>query len=223
MNLKSAAKVGIIAISLIPFLAGTSPAADDWYMGLNAGPQWRAKASDSAGTTDFDAGWAVNVSVGREIGSFRVEGEGSYLVNTLGSTDPAGPAIGKEDSFGNVDIHAVVLNLFYDLKDLSAPVVPYFGVGAGGHKVSINGLTTESLRTLPAEYGGPVVVYAESNWAFAYQLTAGFSYGLTDKADLSLGYRYLAGDDLDINLGDGSTIHPDVEVHAVRLGVHIAL
>jgi opacity protein-like surface antigen len=193
----------------------------NWYIGISAGPQWRDSAKDEAGETTFETGFAVNGFIGHRFNNFSVEGEIFYMVNDNDTTDPAGPAIGKEDSSGDVDFNGFFANVYYNFTIKNSKFKPYLGGGLGSHKVSINGLTTDSLRNLPPEYGGPVVVYAESNWAFAYQLRVGSSYVLSPKTEVLLGYRYLNGSELEFNLSDGSSIHPDVGVHSIEAGFRV--
>jgi opacity protein-like surface antigen len=193
----------------------------NWYIGISAGPQWRADAKDEKGETTFETGYAVNGFIGHRFNNFRVEGEVFYMVNNNDTTDPAGPQIGEEDSSGDVDFYGFFANVYYDFPIKNTKFKPYLGGGLGGHKVSINGLTTATLRNLPPEFGGPVVVYADSDWAFAYQLRVGSSYVLSQKTEVFLGYRYLNGSKLEFNLSDGSSIHPDVEVHSLEAGFRV--
>jgi opacity protein-like surface antigen len=192
-----------------------------FYLNLSTGPQWRAEASDSAGSTTFKTGFAVNGSLGYRMQAHRLEAEYSYLNNRCKTTDPAGAAIGVEPSSGDVDVEALMGNYYYDFSSSARRFQPYLSAGFGMYRVSINGLTTPTLRTLPAEWGGPVVVYAKSTWASVYQFRGGLRFSLTPAADLVLGYRFLQGSTLDINLADGSTIHPDARIQCLEAGLHL--
>jgi opacity protein-like surface antigen len=192
-----------------------------FYFGLSAGPQWRAEASDSAGSTTFKTGFAVNGSLGYRMQAHRLEAEFSYFNNRCKTTDPAGPAIGVEPSSGSVDVDALMGNYYYDFSLGERRIQPYLSAGFGVYRVSINGLTTPSLRALPAEWGGPVVVYAKSTWTSVYQFRGGIKFSLTPAADLVLGYRLLQGSELDINLADGSTIHPDARIQCLEAGLRL--
>jgi opacity protein-like surface antigen len=218
----------VCLVTLLPATVTAQPdqtqtATDDgWYLSFGAGPQWRQRASDSAGSTTFDTGFLGFGAVGHRFNDWRVEAEAAYFVNDCDTTDPTGPAIGVEPSSGDVDIDGLFVNAYYDFAIEDSRFTPYVGVGIGRHKVSINGLTTPSLSTLPPEWGGPVVVYADSTWTSAYQLKAGTSYRLDARTDLVLGYRYVKGGTLDINLADGSTIHPKAELHSLEVGVRVS-
>jgi opacity protein-like surface antigen len=203
--------------------AAAAPSADQdgVYFGVSGGPQWRASASDSAGTTTFKTGFAVNGTVGYRLQAHRLEGEVSYFNNRCKTTDPAGPAIGVEPSSGSVDINALLANYACDLPLRHSKFVPFVGIGLGGYRVSINGLTTPSLRNLPAAWGGPVVVYAKSTWSFAYQVRAGVRYQLAPGTEILVGYRFLQGSDLDINLANGTTINPDGRLQCLEAGLQV--
>ena len=59
---------------------------------------------------------------------------------------------------------------------------------------------------------------------FAWQVGAGFSYDLTDRVDLTLGYRYIDPGDASYefdNLVD-SPIELDTEIHEARAGIRFA-
>ncbi len=199
----------------------TPDGADSFYLRLSAGTQRRARASDSAGSTTFKTGFVVDAAVGYAARSHHIEAEVSSFNNRCNTTDPAGDAIGVEPSSGNVDVDAFMANYSYEFPLGQSGASVYLGGGLGLHRVSINGLTTPSLRTLPAEWGGPVIVYAKSDWTNAYQLRLGVKYSPTPRVDVLLGYRRLEGSTLDINLADGSTIHPDARLQALELAVHI--
>jgi opacity protein-like surface antigen len=210
------------AASLSSTASETRPVESrDFYLAVSTGPQWRAKASDSAGATTFKTGFAVNAAAGLRLRSQRLEAEYSYFDNKCKTTDPAGPAIGVEPSSGDVEVKALFGNYYFDLPASERKFESYVGVGAGLYRVSINGLTTPSLRTLPAEWGGPVVVYASSTWTPAYQFRCGVKFHLTPASEILVGYRLLRGEDFDINLADGSTIHPDARIQSLEAGVRV--
>ncbi len=191
------------------------------YLRVSAGPQHRMRASDSAGTTTFKTGYVINAALGYQMRSHHFEAEIASFNNRCKTTDPAGDAIGVERSSGNVDVDTLMANYAYDIPLGRTPVALYLGGGVGMCRVSINGLTTPSLRTLPVEWGGPVVVYAKSDWTSAYQLRAGVTYRANSRINLLLGYRLMKSSTLDINLADGSTIHPDARLHALEAAAQI--
>jgi opacity protein-like surface antigen len=221
MKLIQALLLSSLCFSLSGVVRAQSVGPSGIYFGFSAGPQERAEASDSAGSTTFKTGFAVNGSLGYAITANRIEAEFSYFDNRCKTTDPAGPAIGVEPSSGSVDVDALMGNYYFDIPVGDRRIQPYIGGGYGMYRVSINGLTTPSLRTLPAEYGGPVVIYAASTWASAYQLRCGVKLNLAPSADLILGYRFFRGSTLDINLADGSTIHPDAQIQALEIALHV--
>lgn len=197
--------------------------ATPWYIGLGVGLQHRKAGKDEAGETRFETGNAFNVTLGRRFNAFRVDGEYSYFKNDNKTTDPTGPLIGKEPSMGDVDIQSYFINVYYDFQIDGSNFSPYIGAGVGRTKAKINGLTTPSLLALPPQFGGPIIVYGESEWETTYQLRLGANYALTQQADLYFGYRYVKGNDLKFDLNDGSVIHPNgIELHNLEVGLRFA-
>ncbi len=194
----------------------------EFYLRASVALQHRERASDSAGSTTFKTGFVIDGALGYALRAHRFEAEISQFNNRCKTTDPAGDAIGVERSSGNVDVDALMANYAYEIPVGASRVSLYLGGGVGLCRVSINGLTTPSLRTLPAEWGGPVIVYAESDWATAYQVRAGVTFQPRPRLNILLGYRLLKSATLDINLADGSTIHPDARLHALEAAVRYA-
>jgi opacity protein-like surface antigen len=202
-----------------PITANSSDS--DIYLRVSAGPQHRMRASDSAGSTTFKTGYVIDAALGYLVRSHHFEAEIASFNNRCKTTDPAGDAIGVEPSSGNVDVDTLMANYAYDIPLGHSRAALYLGGGIGMCRVSINGLTTPSLRTLPAEWGGPVVVYAKSDWASAYQLRAGVTFRPSPRLNILLGYRLMESSTLDINLTDGSTIHPDARIHALEAAAQV--
>ena len=220
------ATLGCACLLLLPAQAQTTDdvapeGSDSFYLRLSAGPQHRARASDSAGSTTFKTGYVFDAAIGYLANSHHIEAELSSFNNRCNTTDPAGDAIGVEPSSGNVDVDAIMANYAYDISLGAEWAQLYVGGGIGLCQVSINGLTTPSLRTLPAEWGGPIVVYAKSDWTTAYQFRIGVKFTPRPRIDVLLGYRLLESSTLDINLADGSTIHPDARIHAFEVSVRL--
>ena len=215
-----AAAAGLACLLLPSTLAAqevettSSDSAGAFTVGLTAGYQQRDRASDSAGTTTFKSGYLLDTSFGYREQGHHVEAAFTYFYNGCKTTDPAGDFIGVEPSSGNVDGKAFMGNYSYNFGVGVDGLELYVGAGIGRYRVSINGLTTPSLRALPAEYGGPIIVYAKSSWTTAYQLRAGAKFELTKGLDLLAGYRMFDGSTMNIRLADGSIINPDCRFHA---------
>lgn len=188
--------------------------AGAFTVSATAGYQKRDRAVDSAGTTTFKGGYLLDTAFGYREKGHHVEAGYTYFYNKCRTTDPAGPAIGVEPSSGNVDVDAVMGNYSYTFSPGIRKLDVYLGGGYGRYRVSINGLTTPSLRTLPAEWGGPVIVYAKSSWTNAYQLRGGVKFSPSEGWDILAGYRFFDGSTMDIKLADGSVIHPECTIHA---------
>ncbi|MDR1043910.1 MAG: outer membrane beta-barrel protein [Candidatus Adiutrix sp.] len=85
-----------------------------------------------------------------------------------------------------VKAHSLMGNVFYDFP-AELPLTPYIGAGLG-------------LAYLKSSYGSssrlnndPTITVASSknDWNFAWNLAAGVSYEVTDRAALDFGYRYV--------------------------------
>ncbi len=103
-----------------------------------------------------------------------------------------GPGCGSQD---RADLSAVELmgNAYVDLGTV-AGFTPYVGAGLGAVHVDYGdvsgaatcpGVSPCAASGLAASYGG------EESWRFAYAVSAGVSYDVTDKITIDTGYRYL--------------------------------
>lgn len=94
-----------------------------------------------------------------------------------------------------------------------------FDVGLG---IGVAGL---DVTTSEADNSGN-----EKAYNFAWQVSPGFSYEVSDRVKLTLGYRYIDPGDADLNLrgdslpNDGtSSVKIDPEIHEVRAGVRVEI
>lgn len=212
-----------LALGLAATQALAAQPANDFYLSLGAGLQQRSDADDSAGTARFKDGALLSGALGYKFNALRLEAEGLYLVNDFKGTDPKPSPLGDlpyESSGGDADGKAFMANLYYDF-DLGSALKPYIGIGVGGLKGKINGLSTQGMKNVPPPIG-PIVVYAESQWVLARQVKIGASYSLTPRTDLFFGYRYFKSNDFDYILTfSGDTIHPNAEYHMGEIGLRI--
>lgn len=119
-------------------------------------------------------------------------------VNGAGWFCGFGPACGAVDR-GRVEAFELLGNAYVDLGTF-AGFTPYVGAGLGAVHVDYGDVRGEASCSdaapcaatgLSARYGG------EDSWRFAYALSAGVSYDVTQTLSIDTGYRYL-------NVGDGS-------------------
>ncbi len=146
----------------------------------------------------FHPGFAGEASAGYGLGNgFRLELEGDYLSNVVRGakgetnfgTNPPRRAGGEEKKYGGF------VNVLFDL-DISLPVSPYLGIGAGGQAVEHRPFSQNAIGVtpLPLSDGGTRSFFHDQTvGGFAYQGIAGVSVpipfvpGLSFTAD----YRFM--------------------------------
>lgn len=170
--------------------------------------------TDLAWTTENDTGFALAGQIGYAFGNgLRVELEGTYnqydvdthsgltvgggdidgvdvAVLTRGAADTANPTVGAviADGQGQVSNLGVFANVFYDIRTGSG-FKPYVGGGLGYQSTDV--------EYIPSD----VLVGDDSDGAFAYQLMAGASFALSEKAEIFGQYTYRSNfEDADIEL-----------------------
>ncbi|WP_168990565.1 outer membrane protein [Aureimonas flava] len=195
--------------------AGGGAIADryrDWRLdeGLGAGAGLGYKASD---WLRFDAtvdAWKRDVEA--------VNGAGWFcgFDRTCGSRDRA-------------DIRAVEVmgNAYLDLGTL-AGFTPYVGAGLGAVHVSygdVQGAATCADGASCAAAGLSATYAGEDSWRFAYAVSAGVSYDVTETLTIDTGYRYLnaeAGDAYRYEPAAGTVLVGEddgFERHTIRAGL----
>lgn len=166
---------------------------------------------------DFDL--FGSVAGGYRFGGFRVEGEVGYFAADIethgavaaGAADTDFPA---DESFGDVDVVTFMLNAYYDL-DLGA-VSPFVGGGVGVGIVSANGFGVDALDgALPDG-----VALDDEDTGFAWQVTAGLGFDVTDTVAAEIGYRYQR---VDAELASVTEAERDfdIEAHTGFLGLRV--
>ncbi|WP_026480630.1 outer membrane protein [Ahrensia sp. 13_GOM-1096m] len=84
----------------------------------------------------------------------------------------------------------VMANAYIDLGTY-AGFTPYVGAGIGGANVKWGALKNTACDAANPTNCDPTVTHGgSSSWRFAYALMAGFSYDISHKLALDLGYRY---------------------------------
>lgn len=146
---------------------------------------------------DLDTGSALGFSVGKYVtDSFRLELEAikrtnyEYDVNALLFPASANKA--------KIETHALFINGFYDFQTFSisnTPITPYLGGGVG--------ISRNKMGTIVEHEDGPpngMTTDGDTINQFAYKLSAGILFSLTEQLSLDVNYQY-------VNLGafKGST------------------
>jgi OOP family OmpA-OmpF porin len=218
--------LGSAAIALA-ISAATIPAQaahfHGWYVALEGGADWVQDWNFQSATvlltphthfdkTSFDTGWAVLASVGYALDSWRFEVEGGYRDNKIDQIVARGFTSGTFDFGGSLREYSIMANVHYDIP-ITSRLMFSIGAGAGGDHVDVD------FKGAP---GSNI-----SDWRFAYQGIAGFSYALGSRTDLFLNYRYMHVDAPDMNVGpiNGHVLDStdDLQKHTVTVGLRYDL
>ena len=194
-------------------LAGGAPEGYRWYYDLDA-----------------DDGAALEISVGRTLGAFRLELALAQRKNDLeqkftdityldGSRSmPARDSNYESRSSGGVDeltTRTLSLNAYYDFSIAGSRFTPYLGAGAGVSFVELSGVYFESWYScknpamdcdMPEQYNGRQ--YEDlTDTVWSAHLHAGLDYRMSDKMQLGLKLTYSMVGDMEDAEG-GYDFHP---------------
>jgi len=196
----------------------TKPEGPMHEMADLAGPYLRIDAgysmnSDPDGTqaagalrsvsTDDGSIWGIGVGY-RFNENLRADVTASYRPDVnVSSTTAAGNTANTEISSATL-----MLNAYWDVANIEG-FVPYVGAGIGLAHLSTSDQTTT---------GGIATEVGETSQNFAWALTLGSAYKLTDNTSLDVNYRYM-------NLGDFkqdvSTTYESLKAHEIRGGLRV--
>ena len=124
-------------------------------------------------------------------------------------------------------------NAYLDLGTF-AGFTPYVGGGVGAVNIDYDDIDVKSR----CYTGGNVCpnqadefendLKGENSWRFAYALTAGMSYDMTEALKLDVGYRYVDVDGGDAFGGDGEDFASDgkddgFDRHTIQAGIRYSL
>lgn len=203
---------------------GAAWAADGIYVDLSVGGGVPRDLDDSDGfTSDFSPGPTISGAVGYKWRWLRVEGEIFYT--TFGLRDQIGPAGGRPsppppcflcgtgDLTGSVSALTLMANAYLDL-DLTDNIRLYLGGGIGRAQVSADYHFNVTALGLPTDDEIPFVDDGDN--VLAYQARIGIVFGVTERSEYYLGYRYFATGEMGFDVAGGGSLDQD------GLGAHIA-
>ena len=139
-------------------------------------------------TTDMGASLSGVVGYAFE-NNFRIEGE---LVSQANEFDQSKESGSNYSLTGDVTSLAIMANGYYDFNNKSR-FTPFIGAGIGFANVSVNDLHYVG-------YSDDANI-DDDDTVFAYQLSAGVGFEITERITLDLKYRYFETEDLDIKNG----------------------
>ncbi|WP_164102823.1 outer membrane protein [Candidatus Laterigemmans baculatus] len=200
-------------------------ARSGWYLSASGGWQHREtvhEANDPQTFLTFDDGFSANAALGYRFDRFRIEAETSFMNNEV---DRAGAGGNSSDAAGNVNIRALMFNIYHDIDLNIFRWQPYVGAGIGLYQSDINSLYPEFFDLAGAPMAG-TAVNSTSDMPFAYQFRAGLTRQLSEKSEFYTGYRYFRGEELEFAALPFSnfapTFHPEgVKSHSVEFGFRI--
>lgn len=200
--------LSLIAVAFL--LLWRAPAsAEGVYIGAHGGSNlaFGSDIDDSANGLQeiwYDPGFGVGGTLGYKWSfPLRTEGEFTYRRNKVDEIEISGSDI---EASGNVTSMSIMANAFYDFEN-SSRWTPYVGGGLGAAKVSWNDVEA-GVREID-----------DDRWLFAAQIGAGVSFAITEAFLLSLDYRVLATEEVEIDDDSGD----DIELGYVNSTIWLGL
>jgi opacity protein-like surface antigen len=221
-------KTRSIALGALAALALAGAGSDAWaqlYFAGSAGAEFLRDGSltstgsgtNGSGELTYDTGFGGAAALGYAFGRVRIEAEGFYRSSDLSQFNQATSGItvgtvtvtgaGTKTATGDQSALGALANLYYDFHT-GTGWTPFVGGGIGMASIS---LKIDRL-------GATAVNFDESETVLAYQFGAGFSYQFTPRAAVTIGYRYFATADADLQVG-GTTDTVEYSSHNVQLGI----
>lgn len=193
------------AILISSFAAAAPAVGQTYYVGLGGGVAWTVGTDlTSNGFTpveaEFEPGGTVAAVVGFEShDGWRLEGELSWRRSGLDTLD--GVAVD-----GSFETWATMVNVFYR-PNARAAVGLYLGGGAGVARVEATGV---------AAAGGAL---DDFDLTPVWQLGAGIEYEVFRRTIVSVDYRYLVANRIDLTDDGGNSVGADLRSNSAMIGL----
>lgn len=186
-----------VALALLAARPAHADTADDWYISgaltasfLKKPDQTIANAPTPGATlhvtNDIDSGWGGQVAIGRTLGAFRLEAEVGHTENDSNAYSATSPIQITLPQDGKNNATRYMANAYYDFPQGTLPVKFYIGLGAGAADAHVT--TFAAPARAPA--APPSQLLDINKTVFAYQVMGGFSRMLTDRAGITVQYRW---------------------------------
>jgi opacity protein-like surface antigen len=208
-------------ILLLVFSSSAYSAEKGWYMAGSFGLAFPEDGDGGAasgldlpaGTSysinvDYHTGYFIKLAPGYNFGSFRLEGELTYLTADIGNiteslTGGETPVYESTDVRGSdTTTTSFLLNGYYDFLKGNT-IQPYITAGIGYARTKTH-----------------VMVLHDADSVFAYQAGAGISYNVNENVIVDFGYRYYGTSDIEFDVTDlaGVAVKFSNSGHSVLLG-----
>jgi len=208
--------LGLAAGSLVPAATRAEELDLKPYIEYNVGATFmrnqnltRANPPGLNGSVQSDTGFNVGGAVGtRFLEHFRAEVNLGYRRNDVTNISIQG---GDSDGKGTISMLSVLTNAYAEY-DFDLGVIPYFGLGVG------YGLVRIDANNRP----DTIQMDSDDN-AFLWNVMVGASVPFSDVTTFSLGYRYMATEDLnfraDIAGIGGRQVDSEYDAHELVFGI----
>jgi opacity protein-like surface antigen len=186
----------------------------DWYVSVFAGgsslQEVDTNYSGSGYTIDFDTGYVVGATVGRNISqNWRIEGELSHAKHNAN----AFAFLGGPDAPASEGLDATYLlaNVWYDIPT-RGKISPYVGGGVGIARIKGDVLFSNGFGFAPSD-----------NTAFTYQLGAGVNIPVGSRFVIDAGYRFKVTSKTHLTDRGGGPDYTNspIESHSLQLGLRM--
>lgn len=161
----------------------------------------------------YDPGMGGWLAIGRDLGSFRLEGEVGYTRDTADRYTAIVPPSGE--ILGDIETQTVraMVNAYVDLP--VGGLEPYVGVGAGYGWSDLQVIAPRAV--FPTEQARRLI--DDSDRGFAYQLMAGVAFPASERLRITVGYRWFDEGEFEGVDGRGQSITRERGQHNVDFGI----
>lgn len=181
-------------------------------VGITIIPEITNSGSGNENTMELDPGFRFTGGLGIDLeNSFRVEGEMTYSVNSIGVVTGTGNGSSFNTTYtaGDISSLAFMGNVAYDFPAQNR-FTPYVMGGVG-----LVGLFTNDIKA------DGIVISDSSDYIFGMQLGAGVSLPLDDVTTLEAAYRYMETQDPEFGDQRGQPFTTEISSHSFALGVRL--
>lgn len=152
-------------------------------------------------STNYETGIGLGGRLGYDFGNIRVDGEIAFRHNIV--SDILGVS-----TQGNALALSYMVNGYFDFP-IDGPVKPYIGGGVGFSTVFLDIVAS----------GARIADDRES--VLAYQLSGGIGYEINPRTIVTLGYRFFATEDPEIESIGGAPLTTEYQSHEINIGVRV--
>lgn len=191
---------GLVALSV------SAPVQAQWYVGLDAGPNFQNSTQVTSGSdnrTEYHIGAGAQAEIGYDFGAPKVEFELGYRENRIVKIGKTG----SSDASGTLAATTAMINGVWGFLPESS-WHPFIGAGIGG----------AYLQASDAARNG-ILAYGAHDIQFAYQGFAGVGYDITPQWGAKLQYKYLGTTDYTATATDAGSGTASYGNHSLLAGI----